>query len=195
MIQFSANIQACLNSDNIEAFYLLRITYSNGTPIYSSTSHFHDITLSNGYVYTADSLIEAVDPPNLSSSVDKEQYKIVLADPSLSEMSILESNIIGKLLETRVGFINKATGLPFLSTSDTLVVYKGRIESANYIIDTKEIGECKLQISGSSPIVNLDQKNGIYLSKDSIRRRDGTDTCCDQIYEGSGALVLKWGKV
>jgi hypothetical protein len=33
MIQFSANIQACLDSDNIEAFYLLRITYSNGTPI------------------------------------------------------------------------------------------------------------------------------------------------------------------
>jgi hypothetical protein len=194
MIQFSTNIQAVLSQMPIETFYMLRIANTNGTSIYSSTDYFTDITLSNGYVYTADSLIQSVDVPQLSSTVDREQYKIVLADPSFSQTSVIENNIIGKILETRIGFINQTTGLPYLTASDTLVVYRGRIDSASYAIDSGEIGESKLQITGSSPLSNLDQKNGIFLSKDTIRRLNGTDSCCDQIYEGSGTLTFKWGR-
>lgn len=194
MIQFSANIQTVLSQMPIETFYMLRVSNINGTAIYSSTDYFMNVTLSNGYVYTADSLLLSVDPPQLSSTVDREQYKIVLSDPSFSQASIIENNIVGKYLETRIGFINQTTGLPYLTASDTLIVYKGRIDSAGYVIDSGEIGESKLQITGSSPISNLDQKNGIYLSKETIRNANGNDSSCDQIYEGSGALMLKWGK-
>jgi hypothetical protein len=194
MIQFSTNIQTILSTFPIESFYMLRISNQNGTVIYSSTDYFMDISLSNGYTYTADSLLLSVDAPQLSSSVDREQYKIILSDPSFSQAATIESNIVGKYLETRIGFINQTTGLPYLTVSDTLVVYKGRIESAGYVIDSGEIGESKLQITGSSPISNLDQKNGIYLSKEMIRGTNGNDSCCDQIYQGSGTLALKWGK-
>jgi hypothetical protein len=194
MIQFSANIQTVLSQMPIETFYMLRVSNTNGTAIYSSTDYFMNITLSNGYTYTADSLLFSVDPPQLSSTVDREQYKIVLADHSFSQASIIENNIVGKYLETRIGFINQTTGLPYLTASDTLIVYKGRIDSAGYVIDSGEIGESKLQITGSSPISNLDQKNGIYLSKEMIRNANGNDSSCDQIYEGSGVLMFKWGK-
>jgi hypothetical protein len=194
MIEFSANIQTVLATFPIESFYMLRISNKNGTAIYSSTDYFMNISLSNGYTYTADALLLSVDAPQLTSAVDREQYKIVLSDPSFSQATVIEDNIVGKYLETRIGFINQTTGLPYLTASDTLIVYKGRIESAGYIIDSGEIGESKLQITGSSPISNLDQKNGIYLSKEMIRNVNGNDSCCDQLYEGSGTLALKWGK-
>ena len=108
MISFSSNILACLALDNVEAFYLLRITNSDGTAIFSSTTHFMDVTLSNGNVYTADSLILTVDNPQSSSGVDREQYKIVLADPTFGQGVSAQTGLVGKYLETRIGFINRS---------------------------------------------------------------------------------------
>jgi hypothetical protein len=349
MVVFSDNIKACLALDNVEAFYLLRITNSDNSVIYASTTYFKDIVLSNGYSYTADDLILAVDSPQISSSVDREQYKIVLADPTFAQGVSASTGLVGKHLETRIGFINRSAtpgvttfvvgssynfngntlplswsypgtitstdtattttltntvidqnlrlsnisinpvsnyiirmrvklvsgawegvlfytntnhgvsgavgqyisipaptlgvwttidvdvrtlindyltggtltalrfdlinassasvaidyiqfgkaedyGQPYLNSSDTFIVYKGRVESVSYAIDTQEIGEAKINITGSSPIVNLDQKNSIYLSRDYIRKQNASDSCCDQIFEGSGTLSLKWGK-
>lgn len=348
MISFSAKMLACLSKDDIEAFYLLRITNSDGSAIYSSTTHFMDITLSNGNTYTADGLIMSVDNPQTSSSIDREQYKVALADPAFAQGISAQTGLVGKFLETRIGFINRSatpgvqnfvasntydfngtiptgwtypgtaiasytntattitntvvdqnlikgsltlsplnnylvqisviwlagawegilyyantthnysgvvgqyivipqpvlntwttitldmrtlvsdwmtggtiTGLrfdfinnvsasvaidsisigkaedygqPYLDAMDTFSAYKGRIESCAYDIDTRELGQVKLTITGSSPIVNLDQKRSIYLSRDYIRKQNGTDSCCDQIYEGSGMITLKWGK-
>jgi hypothetical protein len=348
MVVLSDNIKACLALDSVEAFYLLRITNADNSVIYASTTYFKDIVLSNGYSYTADDLIVAVDSPQISSSVDREQYKIVLADPTFAQGVSASTGLVGKYLETRIGFINRSAapgvttfvtnlnydfngtlpsswaypgtivstdaaatttltntvidqnlrlsgvsitpasnylirmrvklvsgawegnlfytntnhgesgtvgqylsipaptlgvwttitvdarsfvndyftggtitalrfdfinassasvaidyiqigkaedyGQPYLNASDTFIVYKGRVESVAYAIDTQEIGEAKINITGSSPIVNLDQKNAIYLSRDYIRKQNASDSCCDQIFEGSGTLALKWGK-
>lgn len=201
MLPFSTNMQSVLNLGHIEGFYLLRVVDSTGVVIFSSTTHYTDITLSNGNTYFSDGKIIAVDAPQLSSTVDREQYKIVLTDPSFALSSKLDSNLVGKQLETRIGFVdsnnsisNANYGKPYTNVEDTFVIYRGLIEAAAYEIDTNTIGESKIAISGASPLLSLDQKNGIYLSKDYIHKNSPTDTSCDQIYQGSLGLVLKWGR-
>jgi hypothetical protein len=202
MMFFSSTIKSYLSSDKIEAFYLLRILNSDGSIIYSSTSCFCDIlltslgvSLGSNYLYSSNSSLKSVDLPQLSTSVDREQYKIsIITNPTDPQMNLAVTNLIGKTLETRIGFVNTTTGFPDMAIENTIIVYRGRVESAGYTFETSDIGESTLQLSGSSPIVNLDQKNGLYLSRDSIKHLNANDTCCDQIYESSSAITLKWGK-
>jgi hypothetical protein len=42
--------------------------------------------------------------------------------------------------------------------------------------------------------MSLEMKSGILLTKDSVRKRNPKDSCCDTLYDGSATLVLKWGK-
>jgi len=197
MIQFSANIQACLARDNIEAFYLVKITNADGTIFngISSTSYFVDVTLiGDTTTYVADGLILGADAPQISSTVEKNEYKLVLADPGFLLGPTVQTSLVGKHLETRLGFVDTITGSPYLNKTDTFVIYSGTIDSVAYDVDTKELGEVRINIIGSSPLVNLDQKRALYLSRDAVRKRNSNDSSCDQIYMGSGALIMKWGK-
>lgn len=196
MITFSQNIINCLSAGNVEAFYLLRITNSAGAALYSTTTYFADISLNNAgtlTTYASDGLIISVEAPQLSSTVNRDQYRIILADPALQNASSVK-DLVGKSLETRVGFVDPITRLPMLDVADTFIAYKGVIDSAAIAISSAELGEIKIVITGASPIVSLDQKNGIYLSDDSIRKRNAKDSCCEQLFTGSRTLVLKWGK-
>ena len=227
MITFSNNVKNALASDMIEAFYMLRILNSDGTSIFTSTSLYTDITLTddlganlnsstNYHVYISDDSIISVDLPSLSTNVDREQYKIVvsannllnaaptidintknisLTNKEFGQLANTQNMLIGRGIEGRIGFINTTTGMPFTKLSDTILIYKGTIESIGYLIKTQEMGESLLQITGSSPMRNLDLKSGLYLSKDYIRQVNLNDSCCDQIYEGSGAVTLKWGRI
>lgn len=94
----------------------------------------------------------------------------------------------------KVGYYDQEMGKPMFNVSDTILVYKGAVESLSASLKTGEFGESFVQVSGSSPMNSLDMKKYIYLSKEATRKRNYLDTCCDQIYQGSGALTLKWGK-
>jgi hypothetical protein len=197
MRQFSAPVAALFADSDVEleTIFLVRITDASGAIVISTTTHFNNVTLSNGWVYEANALLMSADPPQLSTVVDREQYKLIIADPDFITGSYAESGLIGKLLDVRVGFIDPATGLPMTTLTDTFVVYKGRVDGSNFQIDTKELGECLLQITGTSPILSLDMAKGIYLSRDAVRGRHPADTCCDDIYEGSNTSTSKWGKI
>ena len=194
MRQLSANVAPLLIAGTAEMILLVRIYDKNNTVIFTSTTFYEDVTLSNGYVYAANGLIVGADPQQLSTTVDREQYKISIADPSFLQGPLLEAGLTGARLEVRLGFINPATGLPFTAETDTFILYRGRIDNAGYKISTEEYGESILQISGASPLLSLDTKRGLLLSKDAARQRNSNDSCCDQIYEGSSAITLKWGK-
>lgn len=194
MILLSANIQNILASGKAESFYLLSIHEGDGSLYKTSTTHYSDILMANGITYAADDYIVALDPPQLSSTVDREQYKIVLTDPNFNTAASAQSNFIGKVLEVRLGFCDYDSHVPLTSMADTFVVYKGKIDAANSEIKTDIIGESLFNISGASPMLSLDSKKGINLSREDVRSRYPNDGCCDQIYEGSGTLVLKWGR-
>jgi hypothetical protein len=194
MITLSANLAALINANNITFFNTLKIFDKAGVVLRAITTHNSDITLFDGVTYVADGTIISLDPPTLNTTVDREQYKIQLADPNFAEGVALEAGLIAKFCEVRLCFLNPSSGLPYTSEVDTFIVYAGRIDETNYIIKTEELGESVLQLVCASPVADLEHKKGIFLSRDFVRNRYLDDACCDSIYEGSGSLAAKWGK-
>lgn len=195
MIALSLTLQNLLAQRNAEPFYTVLITTVDGlSTLYNSTTHSYDIQFSNGETYTSDALVVGLEPPRLSSNVDREQYKIALGDPSFTQSPNAENGMVGKRILIRAGFIDQSTGMPLLDVNDTIIIYKGRIEGCSLEVHTEEIGEVVLNLSCSSPMADLDMKKGLYLSKDKVRGRNPNDSSCDRVYDGSGA-TLKWGKL
>jgi len=205
MITLSTNVKNLLSREVLEAFYMLKLTDETEAIVVNSTSFFSNIILSNNgatlptEIYEADGRLVSVDAPQMSTTLDREQYRVVLNvfetdTASFGILAAMEQGLIGKNLVCRIGFVNPDTGAPYLDVSDTIIVYKGRVDSASYNLKTDNIGEAQLLITGSSPMRSLDMKKSLYLSRDFIRKTNPTDSCCDQIYSGSGALRFKWGR-
>jgi len=195
MRQLSPNIAALLQSyDTLETIYLVRIENKQGEVIYADTTHYAEVELSNGHVFPATGDLVSADPPQQSTTVDREQYKITIADPEFILGDLAEANLVGKRLQCRIGFIDPATGDPFTDVEDTFLVYAGSVDGGSYKIEIEEFGESLFQVTGVSPILSLEMKKGISLSRDAVRQRNPADSCCDKIHEGSGSSVLKWGR-
>jgi len=193
MIQLSTKLAEVLAMDVIETFLMVQVKSKSGDIKYNTTTYFSNITLSDGREYLGDGSLVSVDPPQISSSVDREQYKVTLADPDFDAGSTLDT-LLGHKAEVRAGFVDSVTGYPLLNLEDTLIIYAGDIDQAAISANVGEHGEVLLQLTCASPMGDLDLKKQIYLSKDEVRKRDINDTCCDQIYVGSGKFLLKWGK-
>jgi len=193
MILFSENIRNLISNNDIRIFYLIRI--ANTTTEYKKiTSHYGNILLEGDSTpYIADGSLIGVSPPKVSTNVDRQQFKIDIADPAFVEASAVDSGLVGYGITIRMGFLDP-TGLPYTNLIDSIITYSGRVDSVGYLVKTEQQGESTLQISGASPMADLDLKKFIYLSRDFIRARDPNDTCCDMIFGGSGTLQLKWGK-
>lgn len=206
MIPFTNNIISALNNDAIEYFSMVRIERAaheiDPIPInlYATTSHYNDIQLLvNGnpdskYNYIADGTLMAVDPPQNSSVVDREQYRVAFADPEFAKRGVIEDSLVGRIIEARLGFINPLDNRPFLNVEDTIVVYRGRVDGAAISIKSGGLGESIVKITGSSPMRNLDMKKPFFISREKVKQREPLDTSCDQIYEGSLGLTMKWGR-
>lgn len=166
---------------------------------YKSTTFFRDVTTMNGATpiatYLSDGKIVSIDAPKLSSTVDREIFKISFADPNFTFGATIDSGLIGKLVDVKIGFVNQTTKQPELDAENVITVYRGNIDSSDYAINTAEIGEVLLNVGCSSPMNDLDLVKAFYTTKDAASTRDSSDTAFDQIYEGSGILQLKWGKV
>jgi hypothetical protein len=190
MIQFSAALATVLDNPTIEPIYLVDI----GEGEYRLTSHYGNVQMTDGRLFYSNGLLINVDAPQQSSIVDREEYKIVLADPDFSFAQNYPTVLIGARVEVRVTFVDPATDNYLNSIADTLLIYKGVVEGAAYKVVTESAGESQLVITCTSPMANLEFVNTILLDKGFIRSKYPTDTCCDQVYEGSGQITLRWGK-
>jgi hypothetical protein len=204
MISFTTNINKALNNVRgegpglievaQETFYLLGIFGDDFE--YLSTTFYEDIRLSDNRLYKADGAIFSVSPPKIYSNVDRGQYQVVLDDSSLELSNSFPNNIIGLRMVIRVGFVldsDEHTG-PLTDISDTLVSFDGPIDSYGVVYDTAEVGSVQIRLTGANPIFNLDERRFLFLNKENIRARVSTDSCCDQIYQGSLPLKLRWGR-
>ncbi|MDB4575353.1 hypothetical protein N9112_00155 [bacterium] len=187
MITFSTNVKALMDKPSFEHFYL--IDMADG--LLRITDHAYAITLSDARTFQkTDELLE-IERPKFSTVVDREHYKILLADPGFSQGALADLGIIGEIIEIRVGFVDTSTGLPLTALADTVSIYKGLVDTTAYRMTQDEV---VLEITCASPMADLDQINKMVLSKDDVTSRNPADTCCDQLYEGSGGIALKWGK-
>jgi len=193
MITFSAAMITAMSTQPVDYFHMIKIVNELGAVTKAVTTHWANVLI-NSVTYLADGSLVRFDPPQITTTVDREQYKFILADPSFNEAAATEASLVGHRVEVRVGVLHATTKQPLTNLSDTLLVYAGRIDGASYNIKTDRIGESLLQITCASPLADLDMKRMLYCSRDFVRGRHPDDSSCDQVYGGSGVLALKWGK-
>jgi hypothetical protein len=194
MLQFSSNIVSEISSGNARALFCVHIKKTDGTLIYASTSYYNDVTLSNGVTYIADDTLISVQPPQFSTTVDRDQFKISIAGENFMNTIGDSGDLVGCKLEVYLCFINSATGTPYTNMPDTLPFYIGRLDGISAELETDEIGSEIFTINAASPMMALEMHKGVFLSREAIRARSPNDSCADAVYEGSGSLMYRWGR-
>jgi hypothetical protein len=186
-----------VDKENIEYFFLVKLS----NKILAATAPY-DVQMSDGNIYKSENSITLIDPPRLSTSVDRATYKMVFSDNNFEMRSFFEDGAVGSLIEVRMAFYNPFNKIinnieptfPFTNIEDTILIYKGVVDSASYSIDV-EGGQILAYIEGGSPMSDLDLVNTLFTNKDSLRGKYPNDSSFDKSFEGSGEISLKWGKV
>lgn len=183
--------------------------------VYTHTTTPFDVTV-GGQLYYADAPVTgnyfgpliSLEPPKFADNVDKESFKISIADPMLA-FSGLADNLNGAKFSYRSGFYN-TTGAavidsdgvqvepfgPILSVKDTFVGYQGYLDSFKYQLSSEEGG--LLLIEAASPMAALDATNSFYTTAQSIKMRipaSVTDSCFDNIMFDSTEVKIGWGRI
>jgi len=191
MLQFSPNIAKEIKANKARGFFTVLVKNDVGTIKFASTTHYNNITLSDGIEYVSDDQVISVEAPNLNTTVDREEYKITIAGGDFD----LNDDWVGCKFEVRYGCLNSETNLPYTDLVDTLIFYKGKVNGKAGEYDLEELGSAIFTISGASPMMALEMTGGLYLSRDFVRGRTPKDGCADEIQQGSSSLVLKWGRI
>jgi hypothetical protein len=197
MINLSPALKTILSQPTVETAILVKIH------TLSFTSSYLPITVAGDtYTPSEDAVrLISVDPPKVTSTVDRASYSITFADPDMYFGQWLEDLVSPGLVTTpEQGY----TGLPVtvrlavLSGSsysaESLLLYKGVVDTGSYAVDLEEFGESIFTFTCSSPMSSLDMIRTFYTTKNDLRGIYATDAAFDQIYEGSGQIRLLWGK-
>lgn len=198
MKQYSANVTNILSGGNISPYFLVSIEFSTGT-IYHTNTPMDIIVPEIGTFSSANNLI-GIDAPRMSSTVDRESYKITYSDNNFSLRALFEAGIIGTPVTVYIGFYNSTAtviggvqpGQPFPALNDLIIAYKGFVDTHGHGTDTE--GGVTAVIECSSPMASLDLTKPFYTSRDSMHQLNATDTSFDDVYSGSQAINLLWGK-
>jgi hypothetical protein len=148
----------------------------------------------------------SIDPPASSSTLDKNTFKVTLADPELAFKPLLEGGGVGTPMWVRAGLIDHSTVhgdfptipnnvlLPAVGFGEhgTFCVYKGAVD--RYVYTITENGETILTFEGASPAAALELKRDITTSRFWMRSHYPSDSSFDNVYKGSAQQTLQWGK-
>ena len=173
----------------------------------------YDVSVDGIGVFIADNGLVDLDAPRLSTNIDREAFKITLTDPSFEFRDFCNNNITGSRVIVRIGFMNTLdevvvgttngglypSGAAILDIGDMIISYAGVVDVPAY--EATFDGEpTLLTIECASPMATLDLVNPFYTSKDALDQRvfvelnDQTDTAFDNVYAGSQAMSVAWGK-
>lgn len=178
-----ASIITALTSDVSDPYLLLDMEFSSGT--IRLTSLPYNITVGSD-VYISDGGLVKFNPPQLTSSIDRETYKISITDFGNTYKDEFELSAVGTPVTVRLGIEGNVT--------DFDILYKGRIDATSIQTDPAE-GTKDAIIECSSPFGALDRTTDRRTDRDTQRQIDATDTCFDRILFEVSSLELKWGKV
>ena len=201
MRNIASVVKMLLGRDDTNFYYLVEMILADGTISRETTASF--AITANGNVFTPNTGLQNVEPPKLSTVVDREAYKITYVDPASEKLAMFERGLTGANVTVWAAFIN-TTGAPLAATggmfldgevlvNDLLIAYRGTVDTQGYTINPQD-GTIIAIIECSSPMAGLGVTKAMYTSKDSARERLITDTAYDEIYEGSIKVGLLWGK-
>lgn len=200
----SAAINTILALENIVYFYFIEIgpytdTDNNENQYQRYVTHNYNLTI-DSKLYIADNKIVSVDPPRLSSSVDKESYKIVLTDPDFQFRGLFERGFSQVKVKISIGFYNTSSGTlggaavgePLTNIADTITVYQGTVDNQVYAINPN--GGIIVTLECTSPMGALAMSKPFLTTDDSMHQVSSTDTSFSQVFKGSKGIGLLWGK-
>jgi len=186
-----------MQEDSVITFLLVKIGPTRPSPprvsySFLSTTLPYEITHAGDTYAPANGLLK-VDPPRLSEVLDRDAYRIEVADPEfLIRPRIADGGFSGSNMHIRAGFIDKDTGLPH---GEYIDIYKGYIDSVEYAINPQE--EVILRFEGVSPMGAFDLTRALITSKNFLDHKypSNNDTSYDQVLVGSEPVNLLWGKI
>ena len=187
MIQFSPRLKALLSQNLLSTFVCIQVETLRLTTFY------RDLVLEDG-LYMSTNIIDKTDRLQLNSIMDRDLYKIYFVDSAMTLASKFDSGLNGAAIQVLAGCVDQTTNLPVTDRADMMLIYKGIVESYSYTVNTDVRGSAQAVITCSNLMASLDDAQPFYTSKDYINNINPGDTCFDQIYNGSGKIMLKWGK-
>jgi hypothetical protein len=201
MKRLSAALKTLMNQDVMVPFLLIKIGPDTASNQLTYTTLPYDYT-HNGDIYLADHPIVGLDSARISDTLDKESFKIGLSDPNLILRGLFEGSTLGASFQgapmvVYIGLINNSGGVldgiavdqPML---DVIIAYRGQIDTFTYTITPDE--DIVLSIENGSPMSVLDLTRTLLTSRDYLQRKYPGNTSYDEVYEGSEAITLLWGK-
>jgi hypothetical protein len=177
-----SSILTALTADLAMPYLILQMEFTGGTV--RLTNLPYDIVV-GGNTYVADGGLAQLDPPKLTSVLDREVYRIRLVDFDNAYKAHFENNALGTLVTVSMGIEG--------NTSDFDILYKGRIDGMTIETSPAE-GTKDAIIECASPFAALDRTNNRMTDKDTQRNIDATDSCMDAVYAAAKAVEIRWGK-
>jgi len=187
MRTFSSTVQNLISQNKVDFFFLIDLEFS---VTHRLSSLPYDVTF-NSNTYLSSSAILEVDSPKFSSVVDRESYRVVVVEDSSNTFKTeIENNVVGKNITVRVGFFD-SNNEPVLTLADTLLVYKGYVDSPGI---SNNFENKLVTFEGTSPMSDIDMVIPFVGSKNGIKQKNSSDESFSNIY-GESVIKLKWGKV
>jgi len=205
MKPISQNVLTILEQENVNSFALIRIYDKQNKINFAHTTYSINLTVTtlgdDNALYLSDNGLAKIEPPIIEKGTDREAYKIIYIDPAFDYRAMIESGIIGAKATVYSGVCNPfnytfggvESGQPLLAFSDLIKAFTGVIDSATYAIDPIE-GTVLMTMECASPMASLGVTKSYLTSKDALLQIDPTDTAYDQVFVGSKAISLLWGK-
>jgi len=176
------SIITALVSGVSQPYLLLDMEFTSGT--LRLTNLAFDVQV-GGNTYISDGGLTKMDPPRLTSVLDREVYRIQLIDFDNEIKSYFDSQALGTSVTVRLGIEGNYTEL------DT--VFKGRIDGVSVETNPEE-GTKEATIECTSPFAALDRTNNRMTDKQHQTAILTSDRCFDLIYASSKTIESKWGK-
>jgi len=177
-----SSILSGLVNDVATPYLILEMEFASGT--IRLTNLGFNVTV-GGLLYLADGGLTELSPPQLSSVLDREVYRIKLVDFANEYKSTFENNALGTPVTVSLGLEGNYTDLD--------IVYKGRIDATSIETNPEE-GTKEAIIECSSPFGALDRTTDRRTDRKTQKQIDSTDTCFDNIYANADEIALRWGK-
>jgi hypothetical protein len=206
MRKVSNNLLNLLSQNIAEPILLLDIGNSTSLINQKLTSCSFSLIV-EGVLYTPSVEITSINLPKTSETIDKETYTIKLSDPNSFYKNYFDIGLTNVPVTLRAIFVNTssqnflgANGVIYppeeiiTSINDSIIIYKGFINNAEYLIDPV-VNESQLSINVVSVLASLDNKEIYRTTKTFIKSKNKNDSSFDFVFENSENISLKWGKI
>jgi len=185
MLQVNSTLLSLLSSDIIVPYFLVRLDFSLGGPVYVTDAPY-DIVY-GGNTYTADGGLLNLSPPKAEADISRDLFNIVFTDSTNELREQLAYESTGVPAYVVAGFVNAETSeiIP-----EYLPVYSGKISKVSWTI---ERDSPKITIECSGPLTKLRQITNRSTNSANQKLYYPADTAMDNAYDTNSEATKKWG--